>query len=236
MNLEARALAALAARLDAAGFGAPVRDGAIPFAPMGLDFRVAHVDVTHHPQGAVLARVLFDAGAAGDAREGIIVNAVGIAMDEAAALASAADQWIEGVFPVLHRWLSGRDHDLGVETTELTVDDVARGTRHGWRVHLGAVLVRGFGVALQEDALPGQQAIVTALREPIAARAAAGALFWVEAYVGRVPGQAPQSTCRLRNEEWVQAEARLIAWAGADGVPEGMGIRQFLLFEPIAAG
>lgn len=233
MSNEQRALAVLATRLAAAGYGAPVVDGAIPFAPLGLEFRVAHVDVNHHPQGTVLARVLFEAGAKGDPREGIIVNAVGIAMGEDEAFASAADQWIEGVFPVLHRWLSGRDHGLGVETTEMTVDDVERGARHGWRVHLGAVLVRGFGVALREESLPGQQAIVAALREPVARRAAAGSLFWIEAYVSRVPGQAPQSTCRIRNDEWVDAEARLIDWAGADPTLEGMGVRQFLLFEPL---
>jgi hypothetical protein len=233
MSDTSRALTAIADGFGNLGYHVSESDARIPFAPLGLEFRIADV-AFHRAAGARLVRILVEAAALGDQRPGVRVNAVGFGPTEEAALREAAEQWLDGVFPVLHHWLAPHATDLGIVSRELLVVERESGRRFAWRVHLGPLLFTRYGdgeAAL--DALPVRDAILRALFDELAAVSAHETVSWVEAFVGRVPGHAPEATCLLRNCAWPEGEAALLEWAVAQPQLAGMGARQFLLLQPV---
>jgi uncharacterized protein DUF6348 len=227
-----RALNALVEAFRALGYSVSVTADRIPFPPLALEFRIAGVTV-HRKDDFWLLRVLVEAAAAGNPREGMRVNAIGYGPTEAQALRGAADQWLDGVFPVLHHWMAPHKADLGVESTEMIVGDHDTGRRFGWRVHLGPLLFVRYGPGDVPETLPKRHAVLQALFDSLSARSAHETLFWIEAFVGRVPGRAPEATCLLHNGVWPEGETALCEWAAAQSALAGMSVRQFLLFEPV---
>lgn len=228
------ALAVLADAFSALGY--PVARGGdrIPFQALALEFRVS--DVTFYPaRDTSLVHLLIEAAASGEEREGVRANAVGFGPSRTDALRGAADQWLDSVFPVLHYWLARHDHDLGVVAREMLVADGDTGRRFGWRVYLGPMLFMRYGEhEVAADALPNQDAIFVALFDDVAAVSAHESAFWVQAFVGRVPGHEARATCLLRNVPWPDGEAALVEWAVAQESLAGMSARQFMLWEPVA--
>lgn len=160
-------------------------------------------------------------------------TAVGFGDDAAAASHSAAEQWFDVVFPVLHNVFTTH------KTENVTLGKISavneRGERFNWRVHVGPIRILFSG--MPEPARPNGGVFLHALRHEIAGVSAQRLAFWIDAFVARQADGSVQSDCRLLNEYWPEATDRLQAIASTL-LPETSGFasyRQFMFFEPVAS-
>lgn len=235
MREEVAALTILAEALGARGYAAGAVGNRIAFDPLAMDFKIAEVQPSES-SGTSIVRIVIEAGAQGEAREGLRVNAIGSGSTYRQALRRAADQWIDGVFPVLHSYMRPHEADLGVVTSEIIVADHDTGRRFGWRAHLGPVLVTTYGDGAAPEP-PGRYEVLKVLFDEVSAVAAHDEVFWIEAFVARFVDGPIEAACLLQNNAWPDGEAALREWA--QGWPASRGNiseRQFLMFEPVPVG
>ncbi len=227
------ALNALAAAFAARGCSVGVVGDRIPFSPLALDFKIARFD--HRPSGdASIVQVVVEAVAHGDDRDGLRVNAIGYGGTMEDALRWAANQWLDGVVPVLHSWLDPHEAELGVAQAEFVVTGPDTHRRFGWRAHLGPVLMVKYGEAPAMPPSPGPHELYDAIAEAVGAVATHDTLFWIEAYVARSREGQVDATCLLCNDDWPDGEAALRTWAaGWPALSYGISKRQFLLFQSV---
>ena len=164
--------------------------------------------------------------------EPIRFTAVGFGDNLEAAAISAAQQWFQVVFPVLHARSS--DHPTtGVGVAKISARNRSSGERFEWRVFVGPVRVITEGAAEPESSPRGD--IMHTLKHEITGVAASSRPFWLDAYVAVRADGTPLADCRLVNEAWPEATERL-ASAASDLLDTTGGFhswRQFLYFDPV---
>lgn len=223
----------LAEALTATGLPCVIENEEVSLASLGVKVRIADVDIRE--AGVV---VIYDLSQLESSEPGIRVLAVGLGGDPIAALGQAAFQWILGVLQPVQHWLQPTKHMCFVEDFHLLVRTQDTSEHFAWRVHVGPIISRAFGPDESEAPIPAEpKDIFGALLRDVQSRAAHRTLFWVEAYVIRYGDGRLDSTCRFRNDDWPEGTAALIEWAQTWNLncAASVSVRQFLLFEPVAA-
>jgi uncharacterized protein DUF6348 len=162
----------------------------------------------------------------------IAFTAVGFGDDLEAASHSAAKQWFEVVFPVLHS-LYAEHPTTEVTTAKISALNRETGKRFRWQVLLGPVRVVT-GDQAESLSAPGGE-IMETLKHEITGIAASSLPFWLNAFVAVHADGKSVADCRLMNEPWPEATERLSEAAddllGATGYFHSW--RQFFFFSPV---
>lgn len=118
-----------------------LRTGCISVPSLGLEIVASDPAVD---EGGSTFSVIFEARAAGRGEAGVRILAIGFGADPETAAASAAEQWVIGVLPVLQSWVRG-GHVCEVERSPMVAGVDGSEDRFGWTVHLGPVIGRAYG-------------------------------------------------------------------------------------------
>lgn len=170
-----------------------------------------------------------------DLQPPIRFTAVGFGADFRASAVSAAEQWFEVVFPVVHS-LYACHETANVGHGTIAARHLETGERFHWNITTGPVRVVVAGPSQPPAADDGK--ILRALSREITGVAVSTGPFWVDAYVAVQHDGNCVADCRLLNEPWPEAGERLrevaedlFSSAGNDFV----SWRQFMFFLPASA-
>lgn len=158
-----------------------------------------------------VVRTAYQAAPVGKTAEAVRVNAVGYGATLGRALEVAAEQWLDGVFPVLHSVVAPHPAELDVERADFLAGNES-GERFAWRVHLGPILVTRYGDGTNPPERE-RSAILQALLNELTAIATNRNPFWLELFACRL-GDQSATTCLLRDAEWIDGDAALVRWIG----------------------
>ena len=213
----------LAKKLRWTGLGVATWNGMIPLTALGVDVRVQAV-------AASRGTARYGAQAKLNA-SGIITTVIGFGEDVEQALDDAAEQWLRGVFPLLHAWRRPDHPKEGVGLGRMLVQDLGSGRRFGWRVHLGPVQVNCIN---QRSAAPAQDGAFHRILDLLRQITTHTNEFSVEIGVTRTTAKEVAASCVCAERQWPEAEALLRVWAREWPMEEAaaMSMRQWLLFEP----
>lgn len=214
---------------EASRFSADIEGKNIHLPTIGV---MLSIGVVHEPTKANVLGIEVIAE-----REGlptpISFTSVGFGDNLEAASHSAAKQWFQVVFPVLHALYA--DHATSdVDIAKISARNRSTGQRFKWRVILGPIRVVS-GQTPEPVPAPGGE-IMEALKHEITGIAASSEQFWINAFVAVHGDGTPIADCRLVNEPWPEATERL-----GDAATNLLGHtgdfhswRQFMFFDPLA--
>src|SRR5262249_39466901 len=135
--------------IEACGTSA-VLDGSTVLLPsLNSKVRIAEVNIKDHG-----VAVVYDFSARDVDAEGVKILVVGIGADSVKALGEAAFQWTTGVFMTLRHWLTPSAHTCFVEDLHMLVRTTEPINEFAWRVHVGPILSRAFGVEEDQVDIP----------------------------------------------------------------------------------